>query len=194
MGGFIPPVFLFPPAREFFYIKGEFSMKISESGIAMLKQLEGCVKSGNRHIIYDDRNGRPVTSTTQLPRGATIGYGHLIKPGEDFRNGILESVATDLLRSDIAATERGVQSCVIVPTSQNQYDALVMLAYNIGVNNFAKSTVVKYINNLNFHSSIYSDLESAWMAWNRAHGTPCPGLTARRHAEFNLYITGNYLT
>ena len=163
------------------------NMKISNNGINMLKRVEGSVKQGDNHIIYDDKTGRPVNTKGTLPIGATIGYGHLIKSGEDFRNGITESVATELLRSDIAVAERAVQDNIKVSLSQNQFDALVCLAYNIGTKNFANSTVVKYINNPKFRSPTYPDLESAWKAWNRLRGKISNGLIKRRQYEWDMY-------
>lgn len=165
-------------------------MKFSNQGIELLKQLEGCVKKGDKHIVYDDKTGRPVDINAPLPHGATIGYGHLIKLGENFSGGITERVATELLRADIAIAERAVQNNITVPLMQNQYDALVIFAYNIGANNFAKSTVVKYINNPNFHSSIYPNLESAWRAWNKSGGRAMGGLSRRRNAELHLFVYG----
>jgi len=162
-------------------------MKISVNGINMLKKLEGCVIQNDKHVIYDDQTGSPVNTNAPLPRGATIGYGHLIKPGEKFRNGISEAKATELLRADIATAERTVQNNITVPLSQNQFDALVSLAYNIGANNFATSTVVKYINDPNFHSPLYKNLESAWMAWNRSQGKISTGLSNRRKQEWCLF-------
>ena len=163
------------------------NMKISNNGINMLKRVEGCVKQGNNHIIYDDKTGRPVNTKGTLPIGATIGYGHLIKSGEDFRNGITDIVATELLRSDIAVAERAVQDNIKVSLSQNQFDALVCLAYNIGTKNFANSTVVKYINDPKFRSPKYPDLESAWKAWNRLRGKISNGLIKRRQYEWDMY-------
>ena len=162
-------------------------MKFSNNGIELLKQLEGCVKKGDKHIVYDDKTGRSVDINVSLPHGATIGYGHLIKPGENFSGGITERVATELLRADIATAQRAVQNNITVPLTQNQYDALVIFAYNIGAKNFANSTVVKYINNPNFKSSIYPDLKSSWLAWNKSGGRVMPGLIRRRTQEWNLF-------
>lgn len=153
----------------------------------MLKRFEGCVKLGGKHVIYDDKTGKPVNTNEPLPKGATIGYGHLIKPGKDFRIGITENVATELLRSDIATAECAVQNNINVPLSQNQFDALVSLAYNIGAKNFATSTVVKYINNPDFHSSIYPNLESAWKTWNKSGGRVMTGLSNRRNQEWDMF-------
>ena len=162
-------------------------MKFSNNGISILKQCEGCVKQNGKHVIYDDKTGKPVPPNVPLPIGATIGYGHLIKSGEDFSDGITESVATELLRADIVNAERAVDTNICVSLSQNQYDALVMLAYNIGAKNFATSTVAKYINNPNFHSTQYPTLQSAWRAWNKSGGREMAGLTARRDTEWKLF-------
>jgi type VI secretion system secreted protein VgrG len=116
----------------------------------------------------------------------------LIKPDEDFRNGISESEATELLHADIAIAECAIKDNIFVPLKQNQYDALVSLAYNIGAKNFANSTVVKYINNPDFHSSVYLNLESAWKAWNRSRGKVLNGLINRRKNEWDMYNRGIY--
>lgn len=162
-------------------------MKISDNGINMLKRFEGCVKIGDKHVVYDDKTGKPVNSDEKLPKGATIGYGHLIKSGEDFKNGITERQATEILRLDILTAERAVKDNITVPLSQNQYDALVSLAYNIGAKNFADSTVVKYVNDSNYHDAKYRTLESAWKAWNKSGGMKMTGLSNRRHQEFKLF-------
>ena len=162
-------------------------MKMSDDGINMLKKLEGSVTKDDKHVIYDDKTGKPVDTKKTLPSGATIGYGHLIKQGENFRNGISEAKATELLRADIAIAERAVRDNITVPLSQNQYDALVSLAYNIGAKNFATSTVVKYINNPNFHNSVYPNLESAWKAWNKSGGRIMTGLSNRRNQEWDIF-------
>ena len=116
----------------------------------------------------------------------------MIKNYEDFINGISEDKATELLRADIAIAERAVKNNISVPLKQNQYDALVSLAYNIGAKNFANSTVIKYINNPHFHSSVYPNLESAWKAWNRSQGKISNGLINRRNQEWNLYKNEKY--
>lgn len=162
-------------------------MKISENGIVLLKKLEGDVKIGNKHVIYDDKTGRAIDINKPMPRGATIGYGHLIKHGEDFKDGINENEATNLLKQDVMIAERAVQNNICVPLNQNQYDALVILCFNIGINNFATSTVIKYINDPCFHSVIYPNLQSAWLAWNKTNGCENVGLTNRRKQELELF-------
>ena len=102
-------LFYYPHTRDFF-IKGDLIMKMSDKGIKWLKDKEHRVldKHGN-HVIYDDATRQPVPNNALLPVGATIGYGHLVKPSEDFSKGLTEREAIELLRSDIAVAERAVQ-------------------------------------------------------------------------------------
>jgi type VI secretion system secreted protein VgrG len=162
-------------------------MKMSDNGVNILKRFEGSVKLGGKHVIYDDKTGKPVNTNEPLPKGATIGYGHLVKSGEYFKNGISETKATELLRSDIATAERAVRDNITVPLSQNQFDALTSLAYNIGTKNFADSTVVKYINNPDLKDTTYPTLESAWKTWNKSGGYVMTGLSNRRNEEWNMF-------
>lgn len=184
-------LFLFPASCGIFLFTG-VKMQISDNGLSKLKQLEGAVKIAGRHVIYDDATGRPIAPNAPLPRGATIGYGHLIKSSENFTGGLTERAATELLRQDVKTAQRAVQNSITANLTQNQYDALVMLAYNIGAQNFSESTVVKYINNPDFHSAVYPNLESAWLAWNRYNGVVSNGLINRRQHEWNMYIRGIY--
>lgn len=162
-------------------------LKISDNGLNLLKQWEGCVKINEKHVIYDDKTGQPVPAYIQLPPGATIGYGHLIKNGEFFRDTLSEIQATELLRRDIRVAEDAVCRNIKTNISQNQFDALVIFAFNIGVKNFTNSTVVKYINNPKFHSSVYPTLEIAWKAWNKSGGRVMQGLIQRRNEEWELF-------
>lgn len=167
-------------------------MKISDRGIEWLKDKEGCVKQNDKHIIYDDRTKFPILPDGPLPKGATIGYGHLIKPGEDFSKGLTEKQATELLMNDIAKAQRVVQENITPPLSQNQYDALVSLAFNIGAGNFKNSTIVKYINDKNYVSNIYPTQEKAWKAWNRSNGKVSTGLINRRNYEWEMFNNNYY--
>jgi len=164
-------------------------MKLSDNGLRTLKRCEGCVLRAGRHVIYDDKTGLPVAANAPLPAGATIGYGHLIKPGEDFQGGITEKSATELLRRDVATAENAVNTAITTSLRQNQFDALVLLCFNIGARNFANSTVVKYINNPNFKSNAYPTLADAWRAWNKTGGTTNVGLVRRRDKELKLFIS-----
>ena len=175
-------------------------MKISEKGLEWLKNLEGSVKVDGKHVVYDDATGKPVPDGTPLPPGATIGYGHLIKPGEDFSGGLTEKQATELFQRDLQSTydtiAKQIDGNVLASMPQNQYDALVALVFNIGPGSAApananrglyQSTVRKYINDKNYRSNIYPTQEAAWKAF-RNHGV----LDNRRDAEWRLFQHQDY--
>ena len=175
-------------------------MKMSDKGIEWLKGLEGSVKVNGKHVIYDDATGKPVPAGTPLPVGATIGYGHLVKPGEDFSAGLTEQQATELLEQDLQATcntiNEQISADAISNMTQSQYDALVSLVFNIGAGSAApqnrnrglyQSTVRKYLNDNKYKSNIYPKLEDAWRAF-RNGGI----LDGRRDAEWRLYNNADY--
>ena len=175
-------------------------MKMSDKGIEWLKGLEGSVKVNGKHVIYDDVTGKPVPAGVLLPVGATIGYGHLVKPGEDFSAGLTEQQATKLLQQDLQATYNTINEQIsadaISNMTQSQYDALVSLVFNIGAGSAApqnrnrglyQSTVRKYLNDNKYKSNIYPNLEDAWRAF-RNGGI----LDGRRDAEWRLYNNADY--
>ncbi len=73
--------------------------------------------------------------------------------------------------------------------NQTQFDALVMLCFNIGIDGFKNSSVVKIING---EQASYKTLEDAWKAWNKSQGNVMQGLNNRRNAEYKLYSQGIY--
>ena len=91
-------------------------MNISPNGLKFLMEAEGCVLK-----IYKDSAGYP-----------TIGTGHLIRKGEDFSAGLTTEQAQDLLQKDLVRFEAVVNEKVTVALTQNQYDALVSFAFNVG--------------------------------------------------------------
>lgn len=149
----------------------KITMIIGTKGIALIKQFEGCVLH-----VYKDVAGLN-----------TIGYGHLIKPGERFTT-ITQAQAEALLHTDVRPFETCVGSLVKVPLNQNQFDALVCFAYNVGCGNLASSTLLKFLN--------AGDMKSAaeqFLVWNKARVngklTPVVGLTNRRVAEKALFLS-----
>ena len=104
-------------------------MKINETGLALIKSFEGL-----RLKAY------------KCPAGVwTVGYGHT---GGDVKAGMIitEEEAEELLRQDLERFEEGVENLVEVELNENQFCALVSLAYNIGLGNFKRSTLLKLIN------------------------------------------------
>ena len=141
--------------------------KISENGIALLQSLEGY--------------------TTTAYKGSdnvwTIGYGHT---GPEVVQGltITQQQAIDFLKSDLSKFETVVSGALKNPVNQNQFDALVIFAYNIGGARFMNSTAVKMINADNYEAV------PDWIAkYNKIDGVVSPGLQNRRSAEINLWNT-----
>ena len=74
---------------------------------------------------------------------------------------------------------------------QNEFDALVILNFNIGSENFGKSSLKNMINDPNTSNTNYKTLEDAWKAFHRANGEPHK-LDDRRDAEWRLYKDSDY--
>ncbi len=160
-------------------------LKMSAAGLQLLKDLESC-----RKLPYDDQTGKSITRW--MPT-ATIGYGHLIlgPEWESFKNGISAKTANDLLASDIASRENAVKRAINQPLKQHQYDACLILTYNIGATAMKQSSVTKLINDPQAVTP-HASLELAWMAWNKSKGKIMRGLTLRRAIEWRLFSSGIY--
>ena len=144
-------------------------MKLSQRGIDLIKQFEG----------YSSK-AYPDPATGGAPW--TIGYGTTkgVKPGMV----ITAQQAEKMLRDDVAKFESGVSSLITAPTTQGQFDAMVSLAYNIGLGNFGKSTLLKKHN-----ARCYTCAAGQFRVWNRANGKVMNGLTKRRAAEREVYMS-----
>lgn len=119
----------------------------------------------------------------------TIGYGHY---GSDVHAGdtITEVEATALMKKDLKVFENAVKNAVKVDISQSQFDALVSLAYNIGVGAIAESDTMKYLNEGKVgHAAV--DIPS----WRRGMGYQIlPGLEKRRQTELEFFAVGEDFT
>ena len=144
-------------------------MNTSNAGLALIKKFEGL-----RTRVY------------KCPAGVwTQGYGHTgpdVTPGADDFN---EREAEQLLHGDLIQFEHGVEDLLEgAPVSLEQFSAMVCLAFNIGLGNFRKSSVLK------FHKAgNYSAAANAFLLWNKAGGKILPGLVTRRNAERALYVS-----
>ena len=138
-------------------------MQIGQAGIDLIKQHEGC-----RLTAY------------RCPAGVwTIGYGHT---GSDVKEGltITPVKAEKLLKSDLAKFEKHVQNFDSkYHWNQNEFDALVSFAFNVGSINqlTANKTRTK------------AQIAQAMLLYNKANGKVLPGLTKRRQAERQLFLT-----
>ena len=159
---------------------------MSETGRDFLKDIEQL-----RLQPYDDQTGKPITKWVP---GATIGYGYLIPKSEwsKYKNGISESQAQALFSNGLSKYEDSVKDSITMQLKPHQFDALVLLAYNIGVNAFESSSVVKLINNPKDPKANYPTVEKAWKAFNKSQGKVNRGLVNRRNAEYIMYTQGVY--
>lgn len=142
-------------------------MQISDNGIALLKEFEGCVLTA-----YPDpgSGGDPWT----------IGYGTTkgVVPGMT----ITKEEAEALLREDLAKFETAVENAVKVPLTQNQFDALVSFTYNVGEGALTSSTLLRLLN-----GGDYGAAAVQFDRWNRGPNGPMPGLIRRRAAERRMF-------
>ena len=104
-------------------------MRINSAGLALLKRFEGC-----------SLEAYPDPGTGDEPW--TIGYGHT---GDNIHPGttITQEQADDLLIQDLAKFERGVEQYTLTSLNENQFSALVVFVYNVGLHNYTTSTLLK---------------------------------------------------
>lgn len=161
------------------------SMRMSAKARELLRKLESLFL-----FTYDDQTGK---ATHVWVKGATIGYGHLISKAEwdTYKAGITEAGANALLDKDLQPFEAAVNSTITAKLSQNQFDALVILTFNIGAANLARSSVAKMVNDPTAQT-MYKTLEAAWKSWNKSQGKVMLGLERRRQCEWNVYSQGKY--
>lgn len=122
-----------------------------------------------------DKNGNNLYS---------IGYGHQIQPNE--RELLIETIteekALQLFQKDIEGIRRQLNSLIKVPVNKNQQLALLSLRYNIGPDAFAKSSVLRLLNEGNYNAAAlrFGD-------WRLSEGKISRGLVARRERERVLF-------
>jgi len=89
-----------------------------------------------------------------------------------------------LLENDLMPVVSTINSLVKSPLTQNEFDALCCLTYNIGCGAFRNSTLLKYLNAGNFDRA-----SAEFLRWDRAGGEVLDGLLKRRLAEQKLFLT-----
>lgn len=141
--------------------------RVSQTGIDLVKKYEGFSE-----IPY------------RCPAGKlTIGYGHLIKLGENYKSIDRES-AEKTLAEDLKIAQDTIDKNVKIKLTSAQYDALVSLVYNIGENNFRNSTLLKKLN-----SGDYTEVANQFGRWVKAGNKKLPGLVKRRAEERKLFLS-----
>jgi lysozyme len=148
-------------------------MNLSANGRAFLEQQEGV-----RLTVYLDVSGI-----------ATVGCGHVVLPEDGLSVGdsITQAQCDAFLAHDVAKCEAAINGAVTVPLTQNQFDALVSLTFNIGVGGFLSSTVLRDLNAGNI-----TDETRAFDLWDKdvqgGAKVVDAALLARRDREVALFM------
>ena len=147
-------------------------MKISEKGLSMIERFEGCL----------------LKASNKLDGVWTIGYGQTGSYyGKRVRRGMTttKALAHAWLRDhSIKTYEDAVTQAVKVPINQNQFDALVSFAYNVGVGALKQSTALRKLN-----AGDYAGAADALTMWTKCNGKVLAGLVRRRKEERALFLT-----
>ena len=172
---------------------------VSDRGVEFLKNYEDCTK-----YAYDDQDPSdpktPVTAWSEN-RQLTIGCGHLIDSRMEWnslpkdKSGVPtlnETLETATLNEDLLIHQENVRTRVGVPLSQCEFDALVVLSFNIGegkVDNheegFAGSSVARYLDNVEGAppDKAYKSVEEAWQAWHHDTVEQCEMVDGKEKCE-----------
>lgn len=121
----------------------------------------------------------------KCPAGVlTVGYGHT---GPDVRPGmtVTKAEAERLFSADVDRFSSGVGRLLPGGVKQTQFDALVSLAYNIGLGNFSRSSLLRRVKADPADPAIRQE----FMKWVYAGGAKLPGLVGRRKAEADHYFS-----
>jgi lysozyme len=150
-------------------------MKVCNDGLRLIQQFEGA----------------PRLKARLCEGGAwELSYGVTFHPdGRPVQSGetCTEDYALEMFRHALGVFEQAVSAALTVPVTQHQFSALVALAYNIGAENFAKSTVLRETN-----ANRVDDAAAAFGMWIYAtkggHKQAYRGLLRRRYSEACLYL------
>jgi len=148
-------------------------MKLSQKGLNLLKKHEGF-------------RSKPYLCPANIP---TIGYGNTFYPdGSKVTMNdkeLTSEEANELLSLIVKKFELGVAKLIKSSVNQNQFDATVSFAYNLGLGALSRSTLLKKIN-LNPSDPT---LKKEFNKWNKANGVVLRGLVKRRAEEADLYFS-----
>ncbi|MER0442809.1 lysozyme [Emticicia sp. W12TSBA100-4] len=118
----------------------------------------------------------------------TIGYGNTFyENGIPVKKGdkITQARAESLFKVVALQFSKQVSNLITASLTQSQFDALVSLAYNIGISNFRKSTLLKLVNKNPKDSAIRKE----FLKWIYSQGKVLQGLINRRKLEADLYFS-----
>jgi len=148
-------------------------MKLNEKGYNLICKFEGL-------------SLKPYLCSAKIP---TIGYGNTYYPDGKrvtlLDEPITKEKAFEMFKTIADKYAKRVTSLLLKEVTQNQFNSLVSLAYNIGINNFATSTLLKKVNANPKEITIANEFKR----WNKVNGKVVDGLVNRRLAEVVNYAS-----
>ncbi|MGE4350792.1 MAG: phage minor head protein, partial [Bdellovibrionales bacterium] len=152
-------------------------LRTSEKGAKFIREWEAFYPT-----VYPDQSGNP-----------TIGFGHLIQPGEKFPSGISREAALALFYKDLREREKIVHRLLRIPLTQNQFDALSSLVYNWNEDSFKTTRCLRYLNEGKFQEAKpeFIDINKFYNEVTKRHEVS-DGLLNRRIKEWDLFENGVY--
>jgi len=154
-------------------------MRLNKKGIELLHHFEGCKLTAYL-----------CPAALNLPKERqfwTIGWGNTFyEDGSPVKKGdvITQERADALFLNIVEDFAKGVRQAIQQPISSNKFSSLVSFAYNVGLEAFRRSTLLRMVNSNPTDPAI----RDQFMRWNRAGGKVLAGLTRRRRAEADLYF------
>jgi lysozyme len=147
-------------------------MKTSQQGLKLIERFEGLSLTP-----YKDCIGL-----------YTIGVGHLIGDGRSLPSSWNRTLTVnecyELLASDVTKFELGIARYITAKLTQNQFDALVSFAFNLGLGTLQRSSLRQKLNRGDQEGAI-----KTWLKYNMAGGQVVKGLNLRRKAEVSLFLS-----
>ena len=148
-------------------------MKLDSKGYDLIKEFEGF-------------SNIPYKCSANIP---TIGYGNTFYPDGKrvsmLDKQITKEYADEIFKNVVDNFAFKVSKLIKSKVTQNQFNALVSFAYNVGIGNLEKSTLLKLVN-INPNDAM---IAKQFLRWNKANGKELKGLTNRRIKESALYYT-----
>lgn len=146
-------------------------MQINQATVDLVKRFEGL-----RLTAYRDSVG-----VWTIGYGTTAAAGVGIRPEAGMR--ITEDEAETYLRRGLEKFAAQIEGGITAPVNENQFGAMLSLAYNIGPNAFLESTLLR-----KFNAGDVAGAAFEFARWNKAGGKVLEGLVRRRTAERALFL------
>ena len=154
--------------------------KASEAALTLLQHFEQGPNGGFSPVVYRDWADHP-----------TIGWGHVVRPGERFQQPISAVEAEQLLQQDMARIVPSIAAALRnrQELTQSMFDAVACLGFNIGLGALLGSTLMARLKSRDWQAAA-----DQFLRWDKATNPKTgkkerlAGLTRRRQAERELFL------